>query len=247
MDEVTRFEREKDENIRKLGSDTRLRALAMELMQAAGKHRYTYHFTWLGRPAIQFPQDLLAIQEIVWRVRPDLIVETGVAHGGGLIFYASLLELIGGSGRVIGIDIDIRAHNRSAIEQHHLAQRITLLQGSSTDPAIVERVRHEAACRPLVLVILDSDHTHAHVARELELYSPLVQPPSYLIVLDTIIEDLPCDYFPDRQWGKGNNPATAVREFLRTNARFVADEEMDAKLLITVAPGGFLRCVRAEP
>jgi cephalosporin hydroxylase len=244
VDEVEQFEREKAANVQKLGADPRLRQLAFDFLRETGPYRYTYHFTWLGRPVIQFPQDLVAIQEIIWRVRPDLVIETGVAHGGGLVFYASLLELLGGDGRAVGIDIDIRPHNRAAIEAHPLARRITLLEASSTDEAVADRVRELARGRR-VLVVLDANHTHAHVLRELELYSPLVQPGSYVIVLDTAIDYLPEGYFPDRPWGKGNNPKTAVEEFLRRSDRFVIDEEMRAKLLITVAADGYLKCVKA--
>jgi cephalosporin hydroxylase len=244
MDEVARFEREKERNIQRLGRDSRLRQLAHDFMRETGPYQYTYHFTWLGRPMIQFPQDLIAIQEIVWRTRPEMIIETGVAHGGGLVFYASLLELLGGEGRAVGIDIDIRPHNRAAIESHLLARRITLLEGSSIDGAIVEQVRAVTQGKQ-TLVILDANHTHAHVLRELELYSPLIRPGGYLIVLDTGIDYLPDGYFPDRPWGKGNNPKTAVDEFLQRTDRFIVDEEMRAKLLITVAADGYLKCVKA--
>jgi cephalosporin hydroxylase len=206
------------------------------------KLKYSYNFTWLGRPIIQFPQDIVALQEIIWRVRPDLIVETGVARGGSLIFYASLLELIG-AGQVIGIDIDLRAPNRAEIKQHPMAHRIVLIDGSSVDDQVIAAVREHAHGKKAVLVVLDSNHTHEHVARELALYSPLVTKGSYLVVLDTMVEDMPADFYPDRPWGKGNNPKTAVMEFLRTTDRFVIDEEYNSKLLITVAPDGYLRCI----
>jgi cephalosporin hydroxylase len=215
----------------------------LEWLAESVKKRYSYNFTWLGRPIIQYPQDILAMQELIWRVQPDLIVETGVAHGGSVVFYASMLELIGGPGEVLGIDIEIRPHNRIAIESHSMAKRIRLIEGSSVSDTVISEVRARAAGRR-TMVVLDSMHTHTHVARELELYSPLVKAGSYLVVCDTIIEDLPTDSYPDRPWGKGNNPKTAVREFLGCNDRFVIDREIEAKLQITVAPDGYLRCVR---
>jgi cephalosporin hydroxylase len=238
------FEIEKQENIRKLGQSEDLRALSMKWVADVSRHRYSYHFTWLGRPVIQFPQDLVAMQEIIWRVRPSLIVETGVARGGSLIFYASLLELIGGDGRVVGIDIEIREHNRREIENHQLSRRIDLVEGSSVDREVIEKVYKMARDRKPILVVLDSNHTRDHVLRELEAYSPLVNRDSYLVVFDTVIEEMPEDFFPDRPWGKGDNPKTAVQEFLRSTDRFTVDVEYDGKLLITVAPGGYLRCIK---
>lgn len=238
------FEQEKRAYIRQIGSSASLRSASQEWIAAVSRLQYSYNFTWLGRPIIQFPQDIVAMQEIIWRVRPDLIIETGVARGGSLIFYASLLELIGERGIVLGIDIDIREHNRIEIEKHSMAARITLLQGSSVDEAVAAEVGEFARDRQRVLVVLDSNHTHEHVARELTLYAPLVTKDSYLVVFDTIIEDMPADFFPDRPWDKGNNPKTAVREFLQTTDRFVVDEEYNDKLLISVAPDGYLRCVK---
>ena len=238
------FEIEKQENIRKLGQSEYLRALSMKWVAEVSRHKYSYHFTWLGRPVIQFPQDLVAMQEIIWRIRPSLIIETGVARGGSLIFYASLLELLGGDGRVVGIDIEIREHNRREIENHQLSRRIDLVEGSSVDPAVIETVYKMAGDQKPILVVLDSNHTREHVLKELEAYSPLVTRDSYLVVFDTVIEEMPEDFFPDRPWGKGDNPKTAVDEFLRSTDRFTVDEEYDGKLLITVAPGGYLRCIK---
>ncbi len=224
--------------------DDRVQEHAKALFLGSIKHRYSYNFSWLGRPIIQYPQDMIAAQEIIWTVQPDVIVETGIAHGGSLIFYASLLELIGGTGRVIGVDIDIRAHNRIEIEKHPMHKRITMIQGSAVERTIVERVYSEAQHATKVLVILDSNHTHEHVLQELELYSPLVKKGSYLIVLDTVIEDLPDECFENRPWGRGNNPRTAVWQFLKSNNRFEIDKETENKLLLTVAPDGYLRCIK---
>jgi cephalosporin hydroxylase len=228
-----------------MAADPDLRKLTREWFDRASTYEYSYHFTWLGLPIIQFPQDILAVQEIAWRVRPEVIIETGIARGGSLILSASLLELLGGDGRVIGIDVDIRPPNRQAIEAHPLARRITMIEGSSTDAGVVERVRSLLSGSSRVLVLLDSNHTHEHVLQELRLYSPFVTTGSYLIVFDTIIESMPADAFPERPWGRGDNPATAVREFLGENDRFVVDDEIDRKLQISVAPGGYLRCVRS--
>jgi cephalosporin hydroxylase len=225
-----------------MAADPEVRELAERLFEKMTRYRYSYNFSWLGRPVIQYPTDIVAMQELIWSVRPDLIVETGIAHGGSLIFYASMLELLGG-GRVIGIDIDIRAHNRAAIEAHPLMKRITMIEGSSVDEAIAARVRELAAGARRVLVVLDSNHTHDHVLRELELYAPLVKEGSYVVVFDTIVEVLPDGLYPDRPWTRGNNPMTAVREFLAKNDRFALEREIEEKLLLTVAPGGYLRCI----
>ncbi|EGK86123.1 cephalosporin hydroxylase [Microcoleus vaginatus PCC 9802] len=206
------------------------------------KHKYSYNFSWMGRPIIQFPQDIMAMQEIIWQVKPDLIVETGIAHGGSLIFYASMLELIG-EGQVLGIDVDIRQHNRVEIEQHPMFKRITMIEGSSIDEEIAKQVYDLAKGKSRILLVLDSNHTHDHVLKELELYSPLVTKNSYLVVFDTVVEDMPEDFFPDRPWGKGNNPKTAVWEFLKKNKRFKVDKDIEAKLLISVAPDGYLKCL----
>lgn len=218
--------------------------LSLVWLEKSVRRQYSYTFTWLGRRIIQYPQDIVAIQEIIWSVKPDLIVETGIAHGGSLILSASVLELLGGEGHVLGIDIDIREHARVGVGEHRLARRITMLEGSSVAPAIVDQVRQFAEGRERVLVILDSNHTHEHVLHELDAYSPMVRAGSYVIVLDTVIEDLPADLYPDRPWGHGNNPKTAVREFLRGNERFEVDRELESRLLITTAPEGYLRCVK---
>lgn len=238
------FEEERKRNIRKLGRSTFLRNISTKWIADVSVYKYPYNFSWLGRPIIQFPQDMLAMQEIIWQVQPDLIIETGIAHGGSLVFYASMLELIGGDGCVLGIDIDIRPHNRMEIEKHRMFKRITMLQGSSIDEELVTRVYEFAKGKKKVLIALDSNHTHHHVLRELELYSPLVRKGSYLVVFDTIIEDMPEGFFPDKPWGRGNNPKTAVHEFLITNKRFVIDKEIESKLLITVAPDGYLKCIK---
>ena len=243
MSEVAKFFAESAANIAKQGSDPNARARTLEWINAIAPHKYAYNFTWLGRPVIQFPQDLVAMQELIWRIRPEVVVETGVAHGGSLIFHASMLELLGGDRIVVGVDLEVRPHNRAEIERHPLARRLHLVEGSSIDESVVARVRGLIGPRRPTLVVLDSNHTHDHVLRELELYSPLVAQGSYIVVCDTLIEDMPEGSFPDRPWDRGNNPKTAVRAFLKTNKRFAVDREIENKLLITVAPEGWLKCV----
>lgn len=238
------FEQERAEYIRRLGERDELRDISYSWIADVSRLKYSYNFSWMGLPIIQFPQDMVAMQELIWRVKPNLIIETGVARGGSLAYYASLLELIGNDGLVLGIDIEIRDHNRAEIEKHPMSKRIKLIEGSSIADETVAQVAAETKGQEVVMVVLDSNHTHEHVARELELYAGFVTKGSYLVVFDTIIEDLPADFFPNRPWAPGNNPRTAVWEFLERNDRFVIDEEMNSKLLITVAPDGYLRCVK---
>lgn len=218
--------------------------LSKRWINETAKYSYTYGFKWMGLPIIQLPQDIVAMQELVWRLKPDLIIETGVARGGSLVFYASMLELIGGPGIVVGIDIDIRAENRVNIEKHPMSKRIRMIQGSSIQEETVAQVRAITENKKTVLVALDSNHTHEHVLAELKMYSPLVTMDSYIVVFDTIVEDMAEDAFPNRPWGRGNNPKTAVREFIAGNEEFVIDREIDDKLLISVSPEGYLKRVR---
>lgn len=246
MNPVEQFNAEKTERIASYGRDTAFRDLSLEWLTQCMRKKYVYNFTWAGRPIIQTPNDIVAMQEIVWQVKPDLIVETGIAHGGSLILSASLLETNAACGgpadaHVVGVDIDIRAHNRAAIEQHPLSRRISMIEGSSVDPAVVAEVRRRAAERRSVLVCLDSNHTHAHVLAELQAYAPLVTRGSYCIVFDTFVEDVPRDVFPDRPWGPGDSPKSAVAAYLEHHPEFEVDAEMDNKLMITAAPGGYLR------
>ena len=243
-------------NIKGLGEDEALHRQTLSWMQSISAHQYPYNFEWLGRPIIQVPQDILAMQELIWQVKPDLIIETGIAHGGSLIFSASMLALLdmteaiekgvsfdpsSGARKVLGIDIDIREHNRVAIETHPMASRIQMIQGSSVDPRIVEQVKDISSNYRSILICLDSNHTHDHVLSELEAYAPLTTIGSYCIVFDTLIEDMPADMFPDRPWGPGNNPKTAVWEYLKSHSEFEIDKGIPHKLQITVAPDGFLK------
>lgn len=262
------FQDEVRQRLRDAGHNERLQADARAFAQSSIGAKYSYNFQWLGRPIIQYPQDMVAMQELVWATRPDLIIETGIAHGGSLILSASLLAMLdladaaaegrpldsrSPSRRVLGIDIDIRKHNRDAILAHPFASRIDMIEGSSVAPDIVEKVHAMARGHRRIMVCLDSNHSHDHVLAELEAYAPLVTPGAYCVVFDSIVEDLPTQPYPDRNWGPGNNPKTAVREYLRNLAgpgrqaadgaplRFVVDRDLENKLLITVAPEGYLR------
>jgi cephalosporin hydroxylase len=221
--------------------------------------RYSYNFSWMGRPIIQYPQDMVAVQELIWATKPDVIVETGIAHGGSLVLSASILALLDlcdheAAGRgsaprmtrrhVVGVDIDIREHNRLAIEAHPMSGRITTIQGSSIDPGVFNQVRQSVGDAERVLVMLDSNHTHDHVLAELELYAPLTSKGSYCIVFDTLVERLPEELAFGRPWGLGNNPMTAVHTWIKGRTDFVMDHEIEAKNVLTVAPDGFLRRVR---
>jgi cephalosporin hydroxylase len=237
---VQQFVEERIQRIRNNGNNPALRKAADDFNVASNTAQYSYNFSWMGRPIIQYPQDMIIMQELIWEIRPDLIIETGIAHGGSLIYYASLLELLG-EGEVLGIDIDIRAHNRQEIERHPMFKRIRMIQGSSVSEETAAKVREVAAGKQRILVCLDSNHTHEHVLRELELYAPLVTKGSYIVVFDTIVEDLPDNYLPGRAWSRGDNPKTAVHAFLEKNSDFVIDGDIDNKLLISVAPGGYLK------
>ncbi|HEY8035035.1 MAG TPA: cephalosporin hydroxylase family protein [Methylobacter sp.] len=244
MNEIEKFKREVQENIHGLLEDVDVQALSRIWMREITRHKYAYNFTWMGRPIIQFPQDMVAMQEIIWATKPDLIIETGIAHGGSLIYYASLLEMMGLDGYVLGIDVDIRTHNRTEIDAHPMRKRIEMVQGSSIASDTVAAVSKHAEGKKSVLVVLDSNHTHEHVLKELEFYSPFVTNGNYLVVYDTLVENMPDDLIKDRPWGKGNNPKTAVWEFLKTTDRFEIDKSIEAKILITVAPDGYLKRVR---
>ncbi len=270
MTPIEQFQLDVKRNIEEAGRDSALGALTWDWIKSVSPHHYTHNFTWLGRPIIQFPQDIVAIQELVWRVKPDLIIETGIAHGGSLILSASLLALLEYEDsvanfelldpatprrKVIGIDIDIREHNRQAIKDNPMASRIEMIQGSSIDSDVIARVHRAAAEFNRILVILDSNHTHQHVLAELEAYAPLTSKGSYCLVFDTAIEDVPAEFFDDRPWGPGNNPKTAVWEYLKqcqggtlsgvdgNILNFEIDRTIEQKILITVAPDGYLKRV----
>jgi cephalosporin hydroxylase len=255
MDKHEEFLEECHAEIRHMAANENLNQLTKSWMNAANKEKYSYHFQWLGRPIIQYPQDIVALQEIIWLTQPDLIIETGIAHGGSLILSASILALLdlfdserGISGalprRVVGVDIDIRTHNKDAILKHPLSTRIELIEGSSVDSAIISKIQNISEGYKKVMVILDSNHTHDHVLEELRLYSGFVSKNCYMVVFDTVVEFLDNDSFKDRPWDVGNNPWTAVQGFLTETQDFLVDDHMENKLQITVAPGGFLKRVK---
>lgn len=244
MDDFNQFKIQRIESTKTMKDSPFLKNQAIRFIHDTSKCRYSYNFDWLGLPIIQFPQDIVAMQEIIWNTKPDVIIETGVARGGSLMLSASILHLLNRNGKVIGIDIDIRQHNRAAIESHPLAFRINLIQGSSLEKEVFNLAKGFLHENDKVMVILDSNHTHDHVLEELYLYSSLVTKDCYLVVMDTVIDDMPEDYFPDRPWGKGNNPKTAVYEFLKHTDRFEIDTSIHNKLLITVAPDGYLKCIK---
>lgn len=242
-DHIKQFKEERISDINLMNQDKELKELSLEWMIKADKYKYSYNFSWLGRPIIKYPGDIVATQEIIWETKPDLIIETGIAHGGSLMLSASILELIG-HGEVLGIDIDIRKHNKIEIEKHPLYKRITMLEGSSVDLEIFKKVEEFAADKKKVMVFLDSNHTHEHVLNELKLYSKLVSVDSYLVLPDTFIEYFPEGYYSNRPWDVGNNPMTALREFMKTNDDFIIDDIISNKILITEAFDGYLKRVK---
>lgn len=242
---IQQFNQDRENRIKSFGNDQGFKDRSQAWLEESMRKSYVYNFDWLGRPIIQNPIDIMAMQEIIWKVQPDLIIETGIAHGGSLIFSASMLELNAACGgpkdaEVLGVDIEIRSHNREAIESHPMSKRISMIEGSSIADEIINKVKQKAQNKRKILVCLDSNHTHEHVLAELEAYAPLVSLGSYCIVFDTFVEDVPEDVFQDRPWSHGNNPKTAVAEYLKSHPEFKNDSSIENKLLITVAPNGFL-------
>ena len=252
------FKKECHDEIDLMSHNLKLKELSSQWSNLANENKYSYHFEWLGRPIIQYPQDMVAMQELIWTVKPDLIIETGIAHGGSLIFSASMLALLDlcdaievdekldpkvSHRKVLGIDIDIRLHNRVSIQAHPMASRIQMIQGSSIAPETIMQVHDIASHYERVLVCLDSNHTHAHVLAELQGYAPLTTRGSYCVVFDTVIEDMPKDMFRNRPWGPGDNPKTAVWEYLESHPEFEIDKSIQHKLQLTVAPDGYLKRV----
>lgn len=259
MSKADEFKKEVESNLKGLHEDDELKNLSNEWLERSLKHKYSYNFTWLGRPIIQYPQDVVAVQELIWEIEPDLIIETGIAHGGSLILSASMLALLdmkdalrkgqmiepGKTRRsVLGIDIDIRAHNREAIASHPFSYMISMIEGSSTSEDVVSKVHRHAGDYHRIMIMLDSNHTHEHVLKELGSYASLTSVGSYCIVFDTVINDLDDSNYPDRPWSRNSNPHTAVFEFLKNSDGFVIDERIHDKLQITVAPNGFLKRIR---
>lgn len=238
MNPIEEFKKERTEAMKAMANDAGLKKKSVDWMLHADQYKYTYNFSWMGRPIIKYPQDIVIMQELIWTIRPDLIIETGIAHGGSIIFSSSMMELLGNGGKVIAVDIDIRQHNRDEIEKHPMMKNITMLEGSSVDEMIVQQIADYAKGFKKVMVVLDSNHSHEHVYRELELYTPLVSMGSYILLPDTFVEFFPKGYVTNRPWDVGNNPYTAMEAFLKTTTQFVKDEEITNKLLITEALGG---------
>jgi len=246
MNSYDDFKKECSKEIEIQSKNDKLKKLSSEWFNLSHSMKYSYHFEWMGRPIIQYPQDIIAMQEIIWEIKPDLIIETGIAHGGSLIFFASMLELnamCGGAkdANVLGIDIDIREHNRRAIENHQMFSRISMIQGSSISLDVINEVKKRAEKKKKVLVCLDSNHTHKHVLAELEAYAPLVSKESFCVVFDTVVEDMPISMFENREWHKGNSPKSAVKQYLKNHPEFIIENKIDNKLLLSVAPSGYLK------
>jgi cephalosporin hydroxylase len=259
MNPISKFYEEQRKRIESFSQDKQLRSISDDWLKKSMESAYVYNFDWLGRPVIQYPNDIVAMQELIWRVKPDLIIETGIAHGGSIIFSASMLAMLDmcaaiqtgqtldpkvSKRKVLGVDIDIRQHNREAIEAHPMISRIKMIQGSSIAPEVIQQVQQIAKEYKTILVCLDSNHTYDHVLAELEAYASLTSVGSYCVVFDTFIEDVPKEMFPDRPWGPGNNPKTAVWKYLKTHPEFEIDKSIQNKLLITVAPDGYLKRVK---
>ena len=256
MHELDEFYRNRRNRLTEYPADEQFQELTKNWVKKAFDKSYMYNFDWLGRPIIQMPEEQVMLQELIWEVKPDLIIETGIAHGGSLIFSASMLALLAFcdavttnkpllpsdvTRKVLGIDIEIRKHNRDLINAHPLSPLITMIEGSSTDPTVYSQVQAIAEDHKKIMVLLDSNHTADHVLAELEIYSPMVSLDSYCVVFDTGIEHLPKDYFPDRPWHPGNSPQTAIKRFLLGNDCFQVDYSKSSKSLITASPQGYLR------
>jgi cephalosporin hydroxylase len=245
-DAVVRAERSPHDpaSIQAMAADSEVVSARREWMRVATRHGYSYNFAWLGVPIIQHPEDIVVVQELLWDVQPDLVIETGIAHGGSLLLSASILRLLGGEREVLGIDVDIRPHTRATLASHPLASAVSTIEGDSTSAEVIEQVRAISSRHERVLVILDSNHTRAHVAAELSCYGDLVSLGSYLIVMDTVISELPPEAFSDRPWTAENSPLTAVQEFLDEDDRFCVAADVNDRLLASSAPGGYLIRVR---
>jgi cephalosporin hydroxylase len=255
MNPIDQFNQERQTRVAAYAKDTEFKQLSNAWLEASMRRQYVYNFDWMGRPIIQYPQDMVAVQQLIWTARPDVVIETGIAHGGSLVLSASMLAMLdmcdaieqgvsidprASARKVIGIDIDIRAHNRDAIESHPMASRIRMVQGSSVSESVVGQVRDLVGDAKRVMVFLDSMHTHDHVLGELNAYAPMVTSGSYCVVFDTFVEDMPPHFFADRPWDQGNNPKTAVHAWLPAHPEFSIDTAMQNTLMVSVAPEGFL-------
>ena len=227
-----------------LGLDKKIFQQSKDLIYNLDQYDYSYLWTWMGIPIIQLPADIMATQEVIWKTKPDIIIETGVARGGSVLFMASILEMMG-NGQVIGVDIDIRKHNRESIEAHPMSKRVTLIEGGSVDDSILKQVRANIPDGARVMVVLDSDHSRDHVLEECRAYGPMVTKDCYMVVADTLVGHLDEKEAPQNRsqvWYKGNDPLTALQEYMLESDRFEIDLEINGKLVLSSSPGGYLRC-----
>lgn len=241
------FTAHQEKQSRALGSDQAAFAKSLDTLLDLDRYDYSYLWNWMGVPIIQMPADIMATQEVIWQTKPDIIIETGVARGGSVIFMASLLTLLGNAGRVIGVDIDIRAHNRETIETHPMSAHIDLIEGGSADPDVLEQVKALIPPGARVMVVLDSDHSRDHVLAECRAYGPLVTEGCYMVVADTLVGHVPEDRAPQKRsklWFEGNEPLSALNDFLREDDRFEIDPVINGKLVLSSSPGGYCRCIK---
>lgn len=242
---IQEFINERQADIKAMGEDQELRQKSIDWMLHADRYKYTYNFSWMGRPIIKFPSDIVIQQELMWQLKPDLVIETGIAHGGSIIFTSSMMEMMGIEGEVVAVDIDIRKHNKDLIESHPMYKRITMIEGSSIDPAIVEQVRAKTVGKKRVMVVLDSMHSHEHVYQELLAYADMVTVGSYCVLPDTFIEFFPKGYYShNRPWDVGNNPYTAMKKFMSETDKFEIDKDLTSKSMITETIDGYLKRIK---
>jgi hypothetical protein len=242
---IQQFLDERNADIERMGSDQELRQKSIDWMIHADRYKYTYNYSWMGRPIIKFPNDMVIQQELMWELKPDLVIETGIAHGGSIIFTASMMEMMNIDGEVVGIDVDIRPHNRTKIEAHPMMKRITMYEGDSVSDAMVEKVRVHTNGKKCVMVILDSLHSHAHVYKELRSYAPMTTLGSYCILPDTFIEFFPKGYYSEtRPWDVGNNPHSAMKQYISETDNFEIDHARTDKAMITETIDGYLKRVK---
>lgn len=245
-DDRAEFEEHKRRQSIALGKDEAVFRQSVDFFSAVDRYDYPYLWNWMGVPIIQMPADIMATQEVIWATKPDVIIETGVARGGSVLFMASLLEMMGTGGKVIGVDIDIRAHNRDSIENHPMSKRVTLIEGGSVDVDTLARVRAEITAGARVMAVLDSDHSRAHVLEECRAYGAMVTPECYLVVADTLIGHMSAEQAPKKRsklWSMGDEPLAALNDYLSECDRFEVDEALNGKLVLASSPGGYLRCI----
>ena len=246
--QINKFKKQSKAEVNKQSKDKKFINISKKWLLESHRLKYTYHFNWFGIPIIQYPSDIVGVQEIIYKIKPDLIIETGIAHGGSVIFHSTILDMLSQNDKkkrkVVGIDIDIRKHNLKRIKKHYFNKNLILIEGSSIDQKVKKRVYKIAKNKKTIMVILDSNHSSKHVYEELSFYSKFVTKNSYCIVFDTIVEDLPNKFVKNRPWSKGNNPLTAVKLFLKGNKSFKIDNEIDNKLMISSAKNGFLKRIK---